>query len=158
VSEFTKYLSVGIILLAASLVAGRIRILLLALPLLVLSLFLSSARGPVVVCTGVIALLCSMRGRSKSGWIVRVVLASACLLGGLFWSVSEVNELDVSQELHYIVKHQTEGLLNPLDEKKSTASGHGAAFVGGFVGGLSNPLGKGLGLATHVAGAFGAQG
>jgi hypothetical protein len=157
VSEFTKYLSVGIILLVASAIGGRFRLSLFGLPALVVALFLASARGPIVGCCGAMVFLWAMLSRSRSGWIWRAALASACLFGGLVWTLNEVHTMDVSPELEYLVKHQTEGLLNPLDEQKSTASGHLSSAVFGFGVGLSNPLGQGLGRGTHIARAFGGQ-
>src|SRR5439155_8376143 len=92
VSAFTKFLSVGCVLLVASAIGGRIRLLVVALPAIALSLFLASARGPIVVSCGVIVLLWAMRSRSRSGWITRAVFASVVIIAGLGWTLSEVND------------------------------------------------------------------
>jgi hypothetical protein len=157
VSEFTKYLSIGIALCASSLIAGRIRPILLALPVLAVALFLASARGPIVIVTGVVIFLFAMRSESRSGWVARTVIGGVCIIGGLVWTLTHVDEMEVDPNLEFVIKHQTEGLLNPLDSEKSTAVGHAGMALGGFAEGFRNPLGRGLGMATHVTGTYGGQ-
>jgi hypothetical protein len=155
VGEFTKFLSIGLVLLISSAMAGRIRLLIVALPFIALSLFFASARGPIVTCSGVIIFAWALCSKSKTGGVVRVVLASACIIGGLIWTLSEVSDIELSPDLQYLVKHQTDGLLNPLDERKSTATGHWYSALGGVGQAMGNPIGRGLGCATHIAGAYG---
>jgi hypothetical protein len=104
----------------------------------------------------VTAILWAMRGRTISQWLVRSVLAVVCMLAGLTWTMAHVHELDVSSpHVDYLIKHQTEGLLNPLDSSKSSVTGHVLMPIHGIIDSLKNPLGRGLGLATHVASAYG---
>ena len=156
VSEFTKFLSVGLLLLIASLFVRKPRLMLLGFPVMATSLFLASARGPIMGCCGSIVFLSAMLAKTRAGAMARVAAASVLLLGGLAWTMSELNDLEFeSAGMEYLVKHQTEGLLNPLDEKKSTGVGHAHGMVSGVVEGIKRPLGIGLGAATHVSSSYG---
>jgi hypothetical protein len=157
VSEFTKYLGIGVVLLASSLIAGRMRLLALALPLLALAIFFASARGPVFSVCGVVIFLFALRSTSKQGWVARLIIGALCIIGGLGWTLTHVQEMEVAPELEFVVKHQTEGLLNPFDEEKSTATGHAWMAIDGLAEGLRSPLGRGLGMSTHLTGTFGAE-
>jgi hypothetical protein len=157
-SEFTKYLSVGVVALVASVAAGRPRLLLLGLPVLAVALFMSGANGPIVYCSGVIVCLWALRGRGGLGSTWRGVLAALLLMAGLLWTLNEVHEMEVAPELQYTVKRQTNGLLNPFDARRSTAVGHAAAAASGIIEGVVDPVGKGLGVVTHVSTSYGGAG
>jgi hypothetical protein len=101
--------------------------------------------------------LYALRSRSKSGLLARLVIGGLCIVGGLTWTLTQVQEMEVAPELEFVVKHQTEGLLNPLDTEKSTAVGHANMAWEGFGTGLRDPFGRGLGLATHISANFGAE-
>lgn len=158
ISEFTKYLSVGIILVLSSLIAGKFRLWVFAVPAMAVALFLSSARGPVILVSGVLILLWAMKSRSKKGVIFRTSLAALIIGGGMFWALSQVNEMTyASPDLEFLVKHQTEGLLNPFDAEKSTGAGHASLVLLGILEGFKHPFGLGLGVTTHLSGAYGVQ-
>jgi hypothetical protein len=157
-SEYTAYLAIGIVIPIALLFAGRFRMALLIVPLLAFAAFVSGVRGPVVAVLMTMVLLWATLSQSIGAWSIRLVIAAAVFLSGLVWMLNEVQEMDLSPQVSSLVQHQTDGLLNIQDQKKSTGTGHLEMVVEGIFHGIANPLGTGLGSTTLAAGKFGASG
>lgn len=154
-AEYALFLSMGCVLLVATLVARRPRwgYLLLLLPLLLIALFLESSRTPIAL---LIAASCAMWGATaatNTGAVVRMGLALAMMGGILTLGLTRLADMDLPENVQPLVAHQTEGLLDP---SHSSAAGHATLFKQGIVDGLKNPLGEGIG-STIAAAKYGGE-
>jgi hypothetical protein len=157
-AEYASFVGMGIAVLYAAWLRGGRAAALLPVPLLAVALFLESSRGPVVLTVVTCVVLWAVQGRTACTWLPRGLLALALAVAGLFWSLNQARQITFSEHTQSLAAHQTEGLLNPLDEKHSTATTHSAMFLNGFVESWKNPLGRGLGATTLAASKFGKGG
>jgi hypothetical protein len=147
-AEYTQYLSIAIVINIAFFFAGQLKLVLLAVPFLFFAIFVSGVRGPVVGTLGTIVVLWSMLSRNVATRAVRLVAATAIAIAGLTWTLTQVEEMDLSSQAGVLVSHQTKGLKDPGNSEHSTAGVHGNLITGGFSAGLANPFGRGLGSTT----------
>jgi len=155
-SEYAQFLGLGALMLWAAWLRGY-RLALLPLPVLLVGLLLIGSRGPIVSLLAAGTALWAVQGRTLVSWLPRGALAVALAVVGLVWSLNQVQPGQFDQRTEAMLEHQVTGLLNPLDEKHSTASLHTNMFLGGIRDGFRSPLGRGLG-ATTVAAAKYSQG
>ncbi|CAM3644137.1 hypothetical protein COLU111180_00935 [Cohnella lubricantis] len=111
------------------------------------SLFVESARGPIVTALVAVFILTILSAKKMSHRVLLTVAASFCA-AGLFFGMTK---LDTSNDLIY---HSVIGLTDPYGEH-STLKGHQDLLFNGFIEGFKNPLGHGLGSTTIAAGKFG---
>jgi hypothetical protein len=156
-AEFVVYLAIALVMGVACLFAGRLRLILLSVPLIAFSLFMAGCRGPVVGSVATSILLWALPSKTIASAVVRLALAGVCIGGGMIWTLHQVDNANdiVTDDASRLIRHQTGGLLNPADEKKSTAGIHSGLFLNGVMAGFYSPLGHGLGSTTNAAGKFG---
>ncbi|MDP9174158.1 MAG: hypothetical protein M3O30_09875 [Planctomycetota bacterium] len=154
-SEFTQYLGIAIVLPIASLFAGRFRVGLLLVPILAIALVTSGVRGPLVGSLGTIIIIWALIGRSPAVRVFRFVIAGTLVAIGLVWALNQIQFMDLSPQVSTLLQHQSEGIIEMKDERKSTATGHMQMLLMGLWGGVTNPLGRGLGSTTMAAQKFG---
>jgi hypothetical protein len=159
-AEFVMYLAMAIVMGIGCLFAKRVRLALLPVPLIAFSLFMAGCRGPIVGSVATSILLWALPSKTIGTAITRLGLAVICIGGGLIWTLHHVdNGTDlVTDDASRLIRHQTGGLLNPTDEKKSTGAMHTGMFVNGLMAGVYAPFGHGLGSTTNAAGKFGGAG
>ncbi len=156
-AEYDWFLCLGIVLLWAAFLRGRY-VALAPIPLLGLAVFFESGRGPVVSTLATCVALWAIQGRNIRGWLPRGALALALATAGLILSLQQAQQMQFSAQTQALVNHQTSGLLDPTNEKTSTAGLHSSMLLNGFAEGFKNPIGKGLGATTLAAQKFGAGG
>jgi hypothetical protein len=154
-SEYSAYLSIGIVTPVVSLFARRYRFALLLVPTLAVALFLSGVRGPVANTLATAIVAWAMLSRSVAVVVMRLALAALIVLGGFLWTLDQAQEMDLSPQLSSLIQHQTSGFVDIGDAHKSSAQGHLQAIPVGILRSLSTPLGRGLGSTTIAAGKFG---
>ena len=148
-AEYAQYLGIGIAVIAARALTGRLRAI-IALPLLGWALLLESARGEVVLVLVALLLMSAVRAFRAGGATVVTLfgLGVLTLLDYLFGKRLG----DVAQSTpNPLLAHQLAGLANPLNPQTSTLLVHVQLVVGGFAQALHHPLGLGT-AATTLAG------
>ena len=131
--------------------------LVLAIPLVLVALFLGSGRTPMiltVLAVTVMTILHIFDGRRA----VLLVLAGVGLTLGALIAVGPLLASAADGSSDPLVAHQGSGLGNPLDEDSSTLPTHLRAFRHGIESGLRHPLGMGTGAASHTADSMGSSG
>jgi hypothetical protein len=153
-AEYQRYLVLGTMSVFGIWLVRRSAVIVL-LPIFLVTIFLSAARGPVVIVLLAMALVWAVAGRSVATWLPRVILAAgiaaASLLGVLLFLQTRALEGRVAP----LVDRQVEGLLNPANHEKSTATGHVQMLTDGLVAGFTTPAGVGLGATTEAAHKYG---
>ncbi len=153
-AEYVQFLSIAMVLLWAMWLRGNFAAL-LPMPLLAVAMVFSGVRGPIVFTIVGCTLLWAVQGRTRMSWAPRIALA-ICLAGaGLIWSLNQVQTANMQSQASSLVQHQTQGLLDPLNEKHSTAGLHANLVTSGLQAGVTNPLGSGLGTTTMAGSRFG---
>jgi hypothetical protein len=146
-AEYPAFLAVCCVLTMAFLLSGRWWVL--PFPLLLLAgMFYSGVRGPIVDTLLGIVVLWSVRGRSMKAWVPRLVLAALIGAVGLIYGIKSAQNLTISPSQESLVQHQVEGLSDPTDPTKSTATIHIQSAFYGLTSSLQHPLGTGLGTVT----------
>jgi len=153
-AEYTRYLLLCCVIVFASWIRGRSRLVLL-LPVFLVALFLASSRGPVVMFTGAAVVLWAVSARSVSAWMPRFVIAGIAGVALLALVLSGLQKASLGGRVDALLSHQVEGLLHATDTEKSTAIGHLWLGVEGVVKGLASPAGRGLGATTLGAAKYG---
>lgn len=156
-AEYDFFLVLGVIVLWAYWLRGHF-IALFPIPLLAIGIFLETGRGPVIFTLFACMIMWAVKDRQPALWGPRILLAIVIGSVGLVWSLRQVQEAPQSERTSLLVQHQTEGLLDPLNPKKSTVGIHANLLSGGFLNGITNPLGRGLGASTAAAGKYGGDG
>ncbi len=155
-AEYQRYLTVAAATVLAGWLAHRSRLILL-LPVFLVAIFLSAARGPVVMVLLSMSVVWAIAARRVLTWLPR--LAFATVIGALALT-AVLGVLQASSwgaRLTPLVERQVGGLLDPGNEEKSTATGHLQMIGEGILTGLSNPAGIGLGATTVAAQKYGAR-
>ena len=120
-----------------------------ALPLLVLALFLAGGRAALVSCGLAIAVLLALLTRSWLGGFVVMALGVAVAFGA---ATTFGPQLDRAAGLggNAVVERNVGGILKPLDPSKSTVITHWENVLRGIGEGFKNPAGHGT-AATNIA-------
>jgi hypothetical protein len=153
-AEYQRFLLVTATTLLAAWLARRSKVA-LALPLVLIALFLAAARGPVVMFTGAAIVLWAITARSTLAWSGRFVIGAVALFGILVGSLMFLDTMAFGERVDPLVDRQVEGLLDPGNEDTSTAKGHLQMIADGLVAGVTKPAGQGLGITTIAAAKFG---
>lgn len=153
-AEYQRYLVLGAMSVFGIWLVRRSAVIVL-LPIFLVTIFLSAARGPVVIVLLAMAFVWAIAGRSVATWLPRLAvaagIAAASLLGVLLFLQTRTLEGRVAP----LVDRQVEGLLNPANQEKSTATGHVQMLTEGLVAGFTTPAGVGLGATTEAAHKYG---
>ncbi len=155
-AEYDLFLVIGVIILWAYWLRGHF-LAILPIPLLAAAIFLETGRGPVVYTLFACMIMWAVMGRDPRFWAPRIVVAIVFGSLGLVWSLKQVQEVHQGERTSLLVEHQM-GLLDPFNEKKSTVGIHASLLSGGFMVGITTPLGHGLGSTTAASGKYGGDG
>jgi hypothetical protein len=126
-------------------------------PLTLVMIFLSAARGPLVMVIGSAVIVWAISARSVITWAPRFVVAGALGAAALAMFLTFAHANLLGGRFAPIVNRQAEGLLNPLDPEKSTAMGHAGLVTSGLMAGFTAPAGIGLGATTLAASKYGGR-
>jgi hypothetical protein len=155
-AEYQRYLLLTAVILLAAWLRDRSWSVLLW-PIVGVTIFLSAARGPVVVLVGTTVVLWAVSVRTTFAWLPRAVLGAALGVGLLVMSLAFLRTVPLGERFAPLVTRQVEGLLDPANQKKSTATGHLLMVRESIVAGLTSPAGQGLGATTIAADKYGAK-
>ncbi len=159
-AEFGTLLMLGSVSCLAATFAGK-RAYALLLPLLVSAQVLASMRGLLLKTLLASVMMWAVRGPTVRSWVNRLVIGAILGFGVLAYSVKHASDetpvpaSKSTTSANLATSHVTNGLAHPLDPKYSTAGLHTMMVFNGFVYGLKNPLGMGLGMVTLGANKFG---
>jgi hypothetical protein len=148
-SEFALFLAAALAIALAFALKGRL-IALVPTPLLVVALFLSSARGALVTTAVAIVVLLGLRtGRPAAAAAVTVLAAGAAVAAVHFAGPMISAQGSASSAL---VSHEVNGITDPLNPNSSTLLIHLQLVVNGVKSGISHPLGQGTAVTNGAAG------
>jgi hypothetical protein len=153
-AEYTRFLMLASVVIVALWLIDRSRWI-WALPAMLVAIFLASSRGPVVFLVLTSVVLWAVRGRSRSVWVPRLLVAGVVGFSLLAMVLLGLKATHLSDRLDVLVSHQVEGLLDPTNQEKSTAVGHVALTGQGILEGFTSPAGRGLGATTLAGSKFG---
>jgi hypothetical protein len=155
-AEFAMFLAVGVVCWLTLGSASRWRLLVApVIGLLVVAIWYESARAVVVLLVASLAFMLAARLGLRIG--------SALLLGtvaivAIPWTVGIIAPAGYgSNPDESLAAHQVSGLSDPFGES-SSLHGHIDIAVDAIVGGLHDPLGRGVGSVTVAAGKLGGTG
>lgn len=157
-TEHNSFLVVALIILWASLLKKQWASLLL-IPIMFLAVFFSGVRGPIVKFLVIAALLWAVLGENKKAWFTRGLFAFAIAIMGFVWSLSQLgpggtqNPMDGLSGVERRVARQSM-LLDSHSRQGGTLRVHGYMLLNGYLDGITNPLGAGLGATTKAAAKF----
>jgi hypothetical protein len=152
--EYAALLTVAIVLTGVFL-ARRLPIFLAVGGLLAVTLVLAGARTPIVMVLVTAGLVVATRLRLP---LPLVAAAGAVCVVLVFLGASHLAQTAApSGAAAPFVDRQLEGLANPLDAEKSTATAHYGFFIGGISSAFTQPLGQGLSVISVAASRFGAE-
>ena len=156
-SEYANFLIVCTVVLWAAVLRKKNYTTLLLIALFFVAVFLTGIRGPVAKVLLVAAGLYAVMGRSFKTWLLRG--AFALLLGAvaLGWVLTSLQVSGANQRVQHRTQRQIEGLTGMTSEG-SSAGNHFGMMVYGYMRGLQQPLGMGLGATTKAAKKFGGAG
>ena len=144
--EYAAFLAIGVTFAVAFLLRRRFSVV-VALPLLVLALFLAGGRSSLVTSVLAVVILLALLTRSWLGGILVVLLGIA-----VAYSAASTfgPRIDRAAGLggDAVVERNVTGILQPLDPNKSTVIGHWDPILDGFAHGVTNPAGHGTGAAN----------
>lgn len=153
-AEYARFLLIASVVIVALWLNDRSRWI-WVLPALLVAVFLGSSRGPVVFFVLTVVVLWAVRGRMRSAWLPRFLVAGVCGFSLLAVGLLGLKATHLSDRVDVLVSHQVEGLLNPTNTEKSTAVGHLSLTAQGVLEGFVSPAGRGLGATTLAASKFG---
>ena len=146
--EYAAFLSIAFTF-AVALLLRRRPVVVLALPLLVLALFLAGGRGSLVLSAiAGIVLLALMTRNWLAGLLV--VFLGVVLAYGVASTFGAQIDRAAGIGGDAVVERNVTGILKPLDPGKSTVIAHWDSILDGFVEGFKNPAGQGT-AATNIA-------
>jgi hypothetical protein len=155
-AEYQRYLVAAAVTAFAVWLSERSR-LIVVLPLFLATIFLSAARGPVIMVILAIAITWAIRAGSGAAWLPRLAVASVIGATALIVVLGLLQTSTLGGRVAPLVARQVGGLLEPGNEEKSTATGHLQMFTSGILTGIFTPAGQGLGATTEAAHKYGAR-
>ena len=155
-AEYQRYLILATAALAALWFARRSRLALM-IPLFLLAIFLSAARGPVVMVLLSVSIVWSLSARRLSMWLPRLLVAAVAGVALLVGLLTVLQNSSAGDRIAPVVERQVSGLLDPTNAEKSTATGHLAMLEEGLLTGITSPAGLGLGATTEAAQKYGSR-
>ena len=158
-AEYAYLLGFGAACIGAAFLAGRRAWLLIAPPILI-AIVLVSSRGLILKLALAFAVIWALRHGKALRLATLVRIAVFAILG--FATISFVaghfvssNAGGVTSASQAAIAHQAGGLAHPLDSRYSTAGVHTSMMLEAVSNGFTQPLGSGLGSTTGAAKKFG---
>jgi hypothetical protein len=152
--EYSAVLTVALVLVGVY-YARRLPVFLAVGGLLAVTLVLSASRTPIVMVLVTAGLLVATRMKLP---LPLVVVAGAVSFVLVFVGAGHLAEnTATSGTTAPFVDRQLEGLANPLDAEKSTASAHYGYFAKGIASAFTDPIGHGLGVISVAGSKFGGE-
>lgn len=145
-AEYVLWVGAAVTCSLALALHGR-RAWLLALPLLLVALFLGSGRGALILTVLAAVAQVALRTLRPRAAVVAAVAAVVVLALGvrvLMPALSPTGALAANP----LASHQVSGLASPLDSRQSTLGLHFELFRDGVRRGFVDPLGQGTGATT----------
>jgi hypothetical protein len=155
-AEYQRYLVVVAVTTVALWLTTRSR-LILVLPLVLLAIFLSAARGPVIMVVLGAGMVWAISARNVLSWVPRLAVATALCGAALIALLLLLQSSSFGGRVAPLVERQVGGLLEPGNLEKSTAKGHLQMIEDGLLSGITTPAGEGLGATTFAAEKYGAK-
>lgn len=154
-SDYATYLAVGAVIFVALTAKRKVAVLALTAALiLAYAVFVDSSRGVVVLGVGALGVMFAARLHSGT-W--QALLGGACAIvlltvvaGHFAGGSASSSSTDAA-----LVRHQVEGLANPLNSNDSTLTLHFSEMVQGFRASITDPVGHGTGSVTIAASRYG---
>lgn len=153
-TEYCTFLSLAAVASLVLFLKGQ-RFAVIFLPLFFIAMLYTGERGPVVEMLLGLFVILAVQAKNPKVWIPRLAWIGILGLIGLVWVLHHAQSLAINSDQASNINHQTEGLLNPTNNKKSTANVHGGEILYGITHGFKNPFGDGLGASTLAASKFG---
>jgi hypothetical protein len=156
--EYAAYMVTASAIVSATVMITRNPLMMGAFPLYMAGAFVQASRGPMLGFLQVLSLGWAVSNRKPVTWLPRL-LGAMCLMAAIGYFF--LKNLDVSgtgEGFQAIAGHQIDGLTDPLNSEKSTATTHLAMKGNGIVRGIIAPWGQGLGSTTLAASKFGSVG
>jgi len=146
--EYATFLSIGVTFVVAMALRRRVAAA-VALPPLMLALFLAGGRGSLVLSAVAAVVLVALLTRSWLNGLLIVLVGVAVAYGA---AATFGPRIDRAAGIggDAVVERNVAGILKPLDPNKSTVVGHYQNIIDGFVEGVTHPAGQGTG-ATSIA-------
>lgn len=152
-SEYANLINITLIIIVSGF-SFQYRKLAWFIPLIVISLFLESSRGPIILLILTLALILAAKKTLTHYWLrFSLILVSLSLI--TFFAISLVGRITVPDSVTGLVFHQVSGLQNPLDPTNSTLTSHFSLMVQGIQNSFTKPQGYGL-SATNLGNKFSA--
>jgi hypothetical protein len=155
-AEYQRLLLLCAVFALCGWITMRSRLLLL-LPVFLCALFLSAARGPVIMFALAACVLWAIRARAAGSWVPRFLAVAFLSAAALIALLMFLQTQTFGARIAPLVSRQVEGLLDPANEEKSTATGHLLLIEYSMLQGVTNPAGRGLGASTRAADKYGAR-
>ncbi|MGO9803434.1 MAG: hypothetical protein ACLPTM_12245 [Steroidobacteraceae bacterium] len=155
-AEYQRYLLVVAVTIFALWSTTRSPLVVL-LPLFLVSIFLSAARGPVVMVLMAMVVVWAISARSVVAWLPRLAVAAVMGAGAMIALLLHLQSSSLGGRVAPLVERQVGGLLDPANQEKSTATGHLQMIEEGLIAGVVMPAGSGLGATTEAAQKYGAR-
>jgi len=153
-AEYQRYLVIVAVTTVVMWLTLRSRLIVL-LPLFLVAIFLSAARGPVLMVVLGSVTVWAISARSVISWLPRLAVAATIGGVGLVGLLVFLQGSSFGGRVAPLVERQVGGLLDPGNQEKSTATGHLQMIRDGLIAGVMNPAGEGLGITTAAAEKYG---
>ncbi len=153
--EYAHYVALVVVLAICGTTFKKLRFVVLFLPFALLALFTTGARGPVVFVLLSVCATWMIMAKGSVTSTGRLFLFVLIVGFGLYFGLTAANNADLGEDINPLVQRQADGLMNPLDSRKSTATDHGFLFLSGVLQSFSDFSGKGLGSTTLAGNKFG---
>lgn len=158
-AEYATLLEIGVIV-AVSAFFGSKRLWVLATPLLLTVMVLSSSRSLIIRMLLSLSVVWTLKAGKRPKAHTAVYFA-LLLVAGLF-TVNVIASRFASTDdrgrsnsaVQGLLAHQANGLAHPWDQRYSTAGLHRDMVLSGITQGITNPIGRGLGSTTLAASKF----
>jgi hypothetical protein len=153
-SEYATFVGVGLV--AWFTLTPRVLLALPALSLLGCAIFYESSRGIIFGLALTLALLGALRRRVPLP--VGLATAAIAMIAVIWFAGRIVPATDDGHSTAALIQHQLGGLADPLNPERSTLTLHLGYFWSGFVSGITNPVGHGVGTISIASEKFGGTG
>jgi hypothetical protein len=141
--EYATFLALAVTFCVAFVLRRRVTVV-LALPLLILALFLAGGRGSLVMSVLATVFLLALLTRRWLSGILVVLLGSVVIYAAAATFGPRIDRI-AGLSGNAVVERNVSGILKPLDPSKSTVIGHWGSIVSGFT---RSPAGHGAGAST----------
>jgi|GEM_PF-595821 len=157
-SEYAHLITFAIVIAIAGLFRKRLRYLILFLPAALVALVVQGGRGPLVFTLFAAAMMWALQQRNNRAAVARMVAALFVIGALMLLGLSTASEAQLDENIAPLVERQAQGLMNPLDTQKSTATDHVYMFLYGIGSSAFTPWGRGLGFTTLAGTKYSTEG